>query len=68
MLVSCAEEAKKTPKPITEQPKEDAFKYKTYKRITGQSNLESDLLKRHNDLDGISREILNIYDNSKGAP
>ena len=32
------------------------------------SNIESNLLKKHNDVDGVTREILNIYDKNKGAP
>tara|TARA_B100001750_G_C15357870_1_gene520620 strand:- start:524 stop:790 length:267 start_codon:yes stop_codon:yes gene_type:complete len=68
-IVSCSEEIQEIPEPIVEDPpKEDTFEYKTYKRITRLSNIESDLLKKHNDLDGATREIMNIYDNSKGTP
>ena len=68
-FISCSEEIQETPKPIVEDPPtEDTFQYKTYKRITRLSNIESDLLKKHNDLDGATREIMNIYDKSKGTP
>ena len=69
LLISCSEEPEKIPKPVAEEvPEPEAFKYRTYKKVTGLSNIESSLLKKHNDLDGISREIMNIYDNSKGLP
>ena len=69
LLASCSEEPKKTPKPVVEEvPEPETFKYRTYKKVTGLSNIESNLLKKHNDLDGVSREIMNIYDNSKGVP
>jgi len=69
LLTSCSEEPKKTPKPVVEEvPEPETFKYRTYKKVTGLSNIESNLLKKHNDLDGVSREIMNIYDNSKGVP
>ena len=68
-FISCSEEVQEIPEPIVEDiPKEDPFQYKTYKRITGLSNIESNLLKKHYDLDGVSREIMNIYDKSKGTP
>ena len=68
-LFSCQNEPEVKPDPIAEEPEQkEEFKYKTYKRITGISNIESNLLKKHNDVDGVSREILNIYDKSKGAP
>ena len=65
-FISCSEEVKEIPERVEEKPAEDTFQYKTYKRITGLSNIESNLLKKHNDLDGATREIMNIYDNSKG--
>ena len=69
ILMSCSEEPKEVPKPVAEEaPEPETFKYRTYKRITGLSNIESSLLKKHNDLDGVSREIMSIYDNSKGLP
>ena len=69
LFISCSEEKQVTPQPIIEEkPKEDAFQYKTYKRITGLSTLESDILKKHNDLEGASREIMNLFDGSKGDP
>ena len=69
LFTSCSEEKQVAPEPILEEkPKEDAYQYKTYKRITGLSNIESNLLKKHNDLEGASREIMNLYDNSKGDP
>lgn len=68
ILCSCSEEPVKVPEPAKETPELEAFEYRTYKKVTGLSNIESELLKKHNDLDGISREILNIYDNSKGVP
>ena len=69
LFVSCSEEKQVVPEPILEEkPKEDAFQYKTYKRITGLSNIESNLLKKHNDLEGASREIMNLYDDNKGDP
>ena len=69
LLISCTEQPKKIPKPVVEEgPEPETFKYRTYKRITGLSNIESNLLKKHNDLDGVSREIMNIYDSSKGLP
>jgi hypothetical protein len=68
LLLCCSEEPKKIPEPAEKIPEREAFKYRTYKRVTGLSNIESDLLKKHSDLDGVSREILNIYDNSKGVP
>ena len=68
-LFSCQNEPEVKPEPIVEEPEQkEEFKYKTYKRITGISNIESNLLKKHNDVDGVTREILNIYDKSKGAP
>ena len=46
LFISCSEEKQVVPEPILkEKPKEDAFQYKTYKRITGLSNIESNLLK-----------------------
>ena len=68
LLLCCSEEPKEIPKPVEKIPEKETFKYRTYKRVTGLSSIESDLLKKHSDLDGISREILNIYDNSKGLP
>jgi hypothetical protein len=69
LFISCSEEKQVAPEPILEEkPKEDAFQYKTYKRITGLSTLESDILKKHNDLEGASREIMNLFDGSKGDP
>ena len=68
ILCSCSEEPVKVPEPAQEAPEPEAFEYRTYKKVTGLSNIESELLKKHNDLDGVSREILNIYDNSKGVP
>ena len=69
LFISCSEEKQVAPEPILEEePKEDAFQYKTYKRITRLSNIESNLLKKHNDLEGASREIMNLYDESKGDP
>ena len=68
-LTSCQNEPEIKLEPVVEEPeKKEEFKYKTYKRITGISNIESNLLKKHNDVDGVTREILNIYDKSKGAP
>ena len=68
-LTSCQDESEIKLDPVVEEPaKKEEFKYKTYKRITGISNIESNLLKKHNDVDGVTREILNIYDKSKGAP
>jgi len=68
-FISCSEEVQEIPEPIVEDPQtEDTFQYKTYKRITGLSDIESDLLKKHSDLDEVSREIMNIYDNTKGTP
>ena len=68
-LTSCQNESEIKLEPVVEEPeKKEEFKYKTYKRITGISNIESNLLKKHNDVDGVTREILNIYDKSKGAP
>ena len=68
-LTSCQSESEIKLEPVVEEPKKkEEFKYKTYKRITGISNIESNLLKKHNDVDGVTREILNIYDKSKGAP
>lgn len=68
-LFSCQNESEVKPEPVAEEPEQkEEFKYKTYKRITGISNIESNLLKKHNDVDGVTREILNIYDKSKGAP
>ena len=68
-LFSCQNEPEVKPEPVLEEPKQkEEFKYKTYKRITGTSNIESNLLKKHSDVDGVTREILNIYDKSKGAP
>ena len=67
LFICCSKEKEAVAKPIVEEkPTEDTFQYKTYKRITGLSNIESNLLKKHNDLDGATREIMNIYDNSKG--
>ena len=69
LFISCSEEKQEAPEPILEEkPKEDASQYKTYKRITGLSNIESNLLKKHNDLEGASREIMKLYDESKGDP
>ena len=69
LFSSCSEERQVAPEPILEEePKEDTFQYKTYKRITGLSNIESELLKKHNDLEGASREIMNLYDDIKGDP
>ena len=68
-LFSCQNEPQIKPEPVVEEPEQkEEFKYKTYKRITRISNIESNLLKKHNDVDGVTREILNIYDKSKGAP
>ena len=68
-LFSCQNEPEVKPEPIAQEPEQkEEFKYRTYKRITGISNIESNLLKKHNDVDGVTREILNIYDKSKGAP
>ena len=68
-LTSCQNESEINLEPVVEEPeKKEEFKYKTYKRITGISNIESNLLKKHNDVVGVTREILNIYDKSKGAP
>ena len=68
-LFSCQNKPLVKPEPLVEEPEQkEEFKYKTYKRITGISNIESNLLKKHNDVDGVTREILNIYDKSKGAP
>ena len=68
-LFSCKNESELKPNPVVEEPEQkEEFKYKTYKRITRISNIESNLLKKHNDVDGVTREILNIYDKSKGAP
>ena len=68
-LFSCQNEPEVKLEPVVEKPEQkEQFKYKTYKRITGISNIESNLLKKHNDVDGVTREILNIYDKSKGAP
>ena len=68
-LFSCQNEPEVKPEPVAEEPgQKEEFKYRTYKRITGISNIESNLLKKHNDVDGVTREILNIYDKSKGAP
>ena len=68
-LTSCQNESEIKLEHVVEEPeKKEEFKYKTYKRITGISNIESNLLKKHNDVDGVTREILNIYDKSKGAP
>ena len=69
LILSCSEERQVPPEPILEEKsKENAFQYKTYKRITKLSNIESDLLKKHSDLEGVSREIMNLYDNTKGDP
>ena len=69
LFVSCSEEEPAAAESVPKgPPKEDAFQYKTYKRITRLSNIESNLLKKHNDLEGASREIMNLYDNSKGDP
>ena len=68
-LTSCQNESEVKLNPVVEKKKKkEEFKYKTYKRITGISNIESNLLKKHNDVDGVTREILNIYDKSKSAP
>ena len=67
-LCSCSEEPVRIPEPVEDIPEPEVFEYRTYKKVTGLSNIESELLKKHNDLDGVSREILNIYDNSKGVP
>ena len=68
-LFSCQNKPEVKPEPVVEEPDlKEEFKYKTYKRITGTSNIESNLLKKHSDVDGVTREILNIYDKSKGAP
>ena len=68
-LFSCQNKSEVKPEPVVEEPEQkEEFRYKTYKRITGISNIESNLLKKHNDVDGVTREILNIYDKSKGAP
>ena len=68
-LTSCQNESEIKLDPVVQETdKKEEFKYKTYKRITGISNIESNLLKKHNDVDGVTREILNIYDKSKGAP
>ena len=68
-LTSCQNESEIKLEPVVAEPeKKEEFKYKTYKRITGISSIESNLLKKHNDVDGVTREILNIYDKSKGAP
>ena len=68
-LFSCQNKSEVKPEPVVEEPEQkEEFKYKTYKRITGISNIESNLLKKHNDVDGVTREILNIYDKSKGSP
>ena len=68
-LTSCQSESEIKLEPVVEESKKkEEFKYKTYKRITGISNIESNLLKKHNDVDGVTREILNIYDKSKGTP
>ena len=68
-LFSCQNKPQVKPEPVVEEPEQkEEFRYKTYKRITGISNIESNLLKKHNDVDGVTREILNIYDKSKGTP
>ena len=68
-LFSCQNEPEiRLESKVQEPDQKEEFKYKTYKRITGISNIESNLLKKHNDVDGVTREILNIYDKSKGAP
>lgn len=68
-LFSCQNQPRVKPEPVVKEPEQkEEFKYKTYKRITGISNIESNLLKKHNDVDGVTREILNIYDKTKGAP
>ena len=69
LLFSYQNQPEVKPEPIAQEPEQkEEFKYRTYKRITGISNIESNLLKKHNDVDGVTREILNIYDKSKGAP
>jgi len=66
---SCQNKSEVKPERVVEEPEQkEEFRYKTYKRITGISNIESNLLKKHNDVDGVTREILNIYDKSKGSP
>ena len=68
-LFSCQNEPESKPEPeVQELEQKEEFKFKTYKRITGMSNIESNLLMKHNNVDGLTREILNIYDKSKGAP
>ena len=68
LFISCSEEKQEAPEAVVEEEPKDTFEYKTYKSITRLSNIESDLLKKHNDLEGASREILNLYDDSKGDP
>ena len=68
-LFSCQNEPEiKLESEVQEPEQKEEFKFKTYKRITGMSSIESNLLKKHNDVDGVTREILNIYDKNKGAP
>ena len=68
-LFSCQNEPEIRQESEVQEPEQkEEFKFKTYKRITGMSNIESNLLKKHNDVDGGTRVILNIYDKNKGAP
>ena len=69
-FISCSEEKQEIPATIVEEEKpiEEPFEYKTYKRITRLSNIEGDLLKKHDDLNGATRQIMNIYDGNKGTP
>ena len=47
-LFSCQNKPQVKPEPVVEEPEQkEKFKYKTYKRITGISNIESNLLKKH---------------------
>ena len=60
-LFSCQNEPEVKPEPVAEESEQkEEFKYKTYKRITGISNIESNLLKKHNDLDGVTLSLIHI--------
>ena len=41
ILCSCSEEPVKIPEPAQEAPEPEAFEYRTYKKVTGLSNIES---------------------------